>query len=67
MKRELKAKGGTSGTLYGGGFRRCPYEEGTESFFGCYQRRGCGLVSDAVPMKRELKEIELHVEAVRCR
>ncbi len=36
-------------------FRRCPYEEGTERFNCVIELPRIICVSDAVPMKRELK------------
>ncbi len=57
MKRELKVRTNFSSLPILEGFRRCPYEEGTESFNTTSLEDFLKAVSDAVPMKRELKAI----------
>ncbi len=54
MKRELKVVIGSRYFFDDICFRRCPYEEGTESP-SKPSIKAFLLVSDAVPMKRELK------------
>ncbi len=55
MKRELKVAGAAGEYELVFGFRRCPYEEGTESLRIDNRPIERNEVSDAVPMKRELK------------
>ncbi len=55
MKRELKARMGSSMEGLSISFRRCPDEEGTESFLLHYKFPSKTSVSEGVPMKRELK------------
>ncbi len=55
MKRELKARAFQGAKKGYSSFRRCPDEEGTESTAAAVGNWRAAVVSEGVPMKRELK------------